>query len=106
MIDLAQELIEFAFSLKPIGDRRWELRAYFSLEDFIIDSIQNELGYETSLSNTVEYFIIDRQIKILFKLINIKDDDIEDLEIMCDSTGKVWFAEVSKEGESIKEFKF
>jgi len=109
----SQELIELVFNLKHIPNTpRFEIinkdgfisDGFISIEDFIQD-IQNDLDFESTLSNTIFWIKFDEEISILFALID-QEDFIYDLEIWFDNDGNAKRAMVSNVDWGDKEFNF
>jgi len=104
----SQELIELIFSLKHIVNTpRFEIineNGFLYIEDFIKD-IKDELNFENTLANTIYWIKFDKEISILFALID-QEDFIYDLEIWFDNDGKAKRAMVSNAAWGDKEFNF
>jgi len=103
-MDITKELLDFVFHLDySIGIKISDTTI---LGDFIEESILDQLNFNAELLSKIQWFKIDNDINILFK---IEDQDYNefDLQIIADRTGSIYFAEVSNaDGGNDQQFKF
>mgnify|MGYP000906070910 CR=1 FL=1 len=104
----SQELVELVFNLQYIpGTPRFQLinkDGFLSIEDFI-QNIQDELDFESTLTDTIYWIKFENEISILFALID-QEDFIYDLEVWFDNGGNAKRAMVSNVDWGDKEFTF